>query len=110
MFLPAAKLNVLIFATVTQKLKHGHFQKTTYLTAPGQTVLAFMQYQDVSYTFTVVPVEVLDTYVIEVEATFETHVPKPVVVVSSVKEISFHTICPGHTNCFRYFAVGASTP
>lgn len=63
-----------------QKLKHQPFRTEIYLESPGQTILAFLQTEVVSYTFSVVPVEVIDSYIIEVQATFETNVPAPVVV------------------------------
>jgi len=69
-----------VYEIYAQKLKHQPFRTTIFLEAPGQTVLAFLQAEVVSYTFTVVPVEVVDRYIIEVESTFETFVPAPVVV------------------------------
>ena len=69
-----------LYEVTAQKLGHSSFRTETLLVAPGQTVSAFLQYEVVSYTFSVVPVPVLDKYVIEVETTFKTDVPKPVVV------------------------------
>lgn len=69
-----------IYEITVQKLKHRSFRSTIVLESPGQTVLAFLQAEVVSYTFTVIPVEVVDSYVIEIESTFETFVPKPAVI------------------------------
>jgi hypothetical protein len=51
--------------------------------AAGQTneVTALMERQSVRYTWSVTPVEIEDRYTISVETTFETAVPKPVIVV-----------------------------
>ena len=71
-----------VYEIYAQAPKHAPFRTTIFLQAPGQTVKAFLQAQVVSYTFTVVPVEIVDSYIIEVEATFDTFVPAPVIVVS----------------------------
>jgi len=68
------------YEVYAQKLGHQPFRKEIYLQPPGLVVEAFLMTESVSYTFTVVPVEVLDKYIIEVQATFETFVPRPVVV------------------------------
>lgn len=44
--------------------------------------MAFLVAEVVSYTFTVLPVPILDSYIVEVETSFETFVPKPVIVWS----------------------------
>ena len=68
------------YEVVAQKLGHQTFRQTIFLDSPGYTVEAFIQAAQVSYTFRVVPVEVLDKYIVIVETTFETNVPRPVVV------------------------------
>ncbi len=61
---------------------HGSFH-TQVMVAAAQTqsVTAFLPRQLVNYTWTVVPTQVEDQYNISIQATFETHVPAPVVTV-----------------------------
>jgi hypothetical protein len=73
-----------MYEVVAQKLGHKSFRRQIYLVSPGQTMIAFLQFQAVSYTFTVVPVEIVDKYIIDVQADFETFVPMPVVVFDPV--------------------------
>ncbi len=60
------------YEIVAQKKNHATFRKQIFLQAPGQTYEAFLQYEAVSYVFSVVPVPVTDTYEIIVETTFTT--------------------------------------
>lgn len=60
------------YELTAQKAYHSTFRKKIYLTAPGQTYEAFLQYEAVSYVFSVVPIPVTDTYEIVVETTFKT--------------------------------------
>ena len=46
------------------------------------TLVIFMQRETVTYTWSVTPVEFQDTYVLNIEADFVTHVPVPVVTVT----------------------------
>lgn len=61
---------------------HGVF-RSSILVRGGQTteVEAFMPASVVSYNWTVVPTNVVDEYKITIEATFQTNVPAPVVVL-----------------------------
>jgi len=68
------------YEIVAQKKNHATFRKQIFLQAPGETYEAFLQYEAVSYVFSVVPVPVTDTYEIVVETTFTTQVPKPIVI------------------------------
>lgn len=60
------------YEIVAQKKNHATFRKKIFLEAPGQTYEAFLQYDAVSYVFSVVPIAVTDTYEIIVETTFTT--------------------------------------
>lgn len=62
--------------------KHSSFRDLVRL-EPGTTnmVTALMSRQSVTYTWTVVPIQIEDRYTITVETTFETAVPKPVVTI-----------------------------
>ena len=60
------------YEITAQKRSHATFRKKIFLTAPGQTYEAFLQYEAVSYVFSVVPVPVTDTYEIIVETSFKT--------------------------------------
>ena len=61
---------------------YSSFRTTIFLESPGTTVEAFLEYQAVSYTFTVVEIPVVDRYEIVVKTTFKTNVPKPVILWS----------------------------
>ncbi len=62
--------------------KHGGFDQTIFV-KPGVTneISAFLQRQTVTYTWSVVPTEILDRYRIVIETEFETNVPAPVVTI-----------------------------
>ena len=66
-----------------QKIGHSSFIREVFVEAPGISVEAFLQVNPVSYTFSVVEVPVLDTYVVTVKSTFETQVPRPVSSIPS---------------------------
>lgn len=55
-----------------QKLEHRSFRRTIFLESPGTTIGAFLEYQAVSYTFTIVEVPVVDRYEIVTKTTFKT--------------------------------------
>jgi len=74
-----------LYEVSCQKLGHAPFRTTIALAAPAQTVVAFLAAEVVSYTFTVQPVPIVESYIIEIETTFETFVPKPVIVWSPGK-------------------------
>lgn len=62
---------------------HSSYRQSAFVASGDTTnVVAFLQRQTVSYTFTVVPTTVEDRYKFEIESTFETQVPIPVVTVS----------------------------
>jgi hypothetical protein len=60
------------YEITAQKLGHSSARTTVFLESPGDLVEAFLQYEAVSYTFSVVPIEVVDKYEIVVETTFKT--------------------------------------
>lgn len=62
--------------------KHGTYRSPVKIVA-GQLkeVHAFMPRQLVTYTWTVEPIQIEDKYRVVLEATFETHVPAPVVTI-----------------------------
>lgn len=62
--------------------KHGTYRSPVQIVA-GQTkeIHAFLPRQLVTYTWTVEPVQIEDKYRVVLEATFETHVPAPVVTI-----------------------------
>jgi hypothetical protein len=62
-----------VYEVVAQKLEHKSYRQEILLVSPGVTVLAFLQTEVVSYTFSVVPVPILDKYVVEVETSFKTN-------------------------------------
>jgi hypothetical protein len=74
--------------------KHGTYRSTEEVSS-GQLkeVRAFLPRQLVTYTWTVVPIEIEDRYDVHLEAVFETHVPAPVVTVDpmvlDVRKLNF---------------------
>jgi large repetitive protein len=72
------------YYTVTVEAdKHNPYQNNV-LVDPSKTTIvnAFLQYKAVTYSWQVVPTEIVDQYDISLIATFETNVPKPVVVMT----------------------------
>ena len=62
---------------------HGHYRETALVVADQTTnIVAFLPRQTVRYSFTVVPTTIEDRYVFQVDSTFETQVPIPVVTIS----------------------------
>jgi len=62
--------------------RHGTYRGPVEIVAGQvQEVKAFLPRQLVTYTWTVEPVQIEDKYKVNIEATFETHVPAPVVTV-----------------------------
>ena len=62
--------------------KHGTYRSTIeVLGGQLKEVNAFLPRQLVTYTWNVVPVELEDRYDVQLETTFETHVPAPVITV-----------------------------
>lgn len=55
-----------------QKLQHSSFRQTIFLEPPSTVIEAFLQFEAVSYTFSVIEVPVTDSYEIVVETTFQT--------------------------------------
>ena len=68
--------------------KHEEYQNNLYITA-GDTNLQdiFISFQAITYTWEVVPTEIEDEYTYELNVEFETHVPKPVIVVETSRTI-----------------------
>jgi hypothetical protein len=61
---------------------HNAFRESALVVAGQATnITAFLTRQTVSYSFTVVPTTVQDAYIFQVESTFETQVPVPVVTI-----------------------------
>jgi hypothetical protein len=60
------------YEVTAQKAQHGTFRKTIFLQAPGQLLDAFLEFEAVSYVFSVIQVPVTDKYEIVVETTFTT--------------------------------------
>ncbi|MCK4658828.1 MAG: hypothetical protein KAV82_04835, partial [Phycisphaerae bacterium] len=62
--------------------EHGTF-RTTILVVAAEVIEvdAFMPRQVVNYSWTVIPIDYEDEYIITIEAVFETQVPAPVVVI-----------------------------
>lgn len=74
--------------------KHGTHHSTIEI-VPGMTkdVEAFLQRQLVSYKWSVEPIEIEDSYSVNLEAVFETHVPAPVVTIDP--PFNFIMLLPG---------------
>jgi ABC-type molybdate transport system substrate-binding protein len=68
-----ANLTEDLYEVVAQKLEHKSYRQEILLVNPGMTILAFLQTEAVSYTFSVVPVPILDKYVVEVKTSFRTN-------------------------------------
>lgn len=64
-----------------QKLGHATFTETRKVDGGGLTVRAFLQRELVSYTWVVRQTEVTETYTFELQATYVTQVPAPVVTI-----------------------------
>lgn len=60
------------YEVTAQKAHHSAFRKHIFLTAPGESMEAFLQFQAVSYVFSVIPILVTEKYEIIVETTFTT--------------------------------------
>lgn len=73
---------------VVEKEKHLPYNGTVTIN-PGQTtsVSAFLNYQAITFTWTVVPTGIEDQYDITLTTEFETHVPMPVVTIDMPKEM-----------------------
>ena len=80
-------------------LKHETVRQTVYVT-PGGLVdqEIFLHRQAVSYTWTVVPTEIQDHYTIQLQTTFETEVPMPVVTVD--QPFLMPMVLPGYATQF----------
>src|SRR5207248_2798692 len=64
---------------------HDQFRQSVLVSAGLTTnVDAFLVRETVTYDFTVVPTTVQDSYIFEVNSTFETQVPVPVVTIDPV--------------------------
>ena len=68
--------------------RHAEYQGVLLITA-GDTNRQdiFIQFQAITYSWEVVPTEIEDEYTYELNVEFETHVPKPVVVVEISRKI-----------------------
>lgn len=62
---------------------HTAFRQSALVPAGGRTnITAFLPRESVRYNFTVTPTTVEDRYSIEIESTFETQIPMPVVTIT----------------------------
>ena len=61
---------------------HLTLRQVIITSADDPVVTVFIQREAVRYTWTVTPIQVEDTYIVTIEADFETHVPLPVVTVT----------------------------
>ena len=61
---------------------HLTLRQVTITSIDEPVITVFIQREAVRYTWTVTPVQVQDTYIVTIEADFETQVPIPVVTVS----------------------------
>ena len=68
--------------------KHDQYQATQVVVA-GQTtsVDAFIRRQTVTYQWTVVPTQIQDQYTIQLQSTFETNVPAPVITIDAIDQL-----------------------
>ena len=64
------------------------------------TITKFIQRQTVTYTWSVIPVEFQDNYILTIEADFVTHVPVPVVTVTPM-EIDLESLEIGLVSSFQ---------
>ena len=81
--------------------KHSTDNEPVQIVAGQLTeIKAFMRRQMVSYTWNVEPVQIEDKYKIDLEATFETHVPAPVVTVDPPYQMI--PVLEGHTTQINY--------
>ncbi|EDQ89805.1 uncharacterized protein MONBRDRAFT_24936 [Monosiga brevicollis MX1] len=77
--IPEAYYNIRVTAS-----GHAPHAETVRLVPAGRTVRAFLARQAVSYTWSVTPVTITESYKFTVEATFVTRVPMPVVTVEPI--------------------------
>lgn len=84
----AEDINEGVYDLEVRAEKHSTHHATIEI-VPGivREVEAFLQRQLVTYTWTVVPVEIEDHYNVTLEAVFEAHVPAPVVTVEPYTQI-----------------------
>lgn len=70
------------YKLIVRAESHEEYQNNIYITA-GETSQQdiFIQFQAITYSWEVVPTEIEDEYTYELTVVFETHVPKPVVVL-----------------------------
>lgn len=60
------------YEVTAQKARHATFRKSIFLKSPGQSLEAFLEFEAVSYVFSVVQIPVTDKYEIVIETTFTT--------------------------------------
>ena len=79
---------------------HQTLHQIIITSADNPEVTVFIQRQTVTYTWSVTPVTYQDTYVLVVEADFETHVPIPVVTVTPT-EVDLEELELGFISSFQ---------
>lgn len=81
--------------------KHEEYQNNLYVTADDTNRQdIFIQFQAITYSWEVVPTDIQDEYTYELNAKFETHVPKPVIVLHMPEDIP--ELAVGESYTFNY--------
>ena len=81
--------------------KHEEYQNNLYVTADDTNRQdIFIQFQAITYSWEVVPTDIQDEYTYELNAKFETHVPKPVIVLNMPEDIP--ELAVGESYTFNY--------
>jgi RHS repeat-associated protein len=72
------------YRVVVEKPGHSTIEKTVQILTGQQSVTtAFLQTAAVTYTWTVVPTNIVDQYIISIQATFNTFVPAPKILIDT---------------------------
>jgi hypothetical protein len=84
---------------IVSKERHADYVNTVEIQPERETTLvAFLDYQAISYSWEVVRVEIEDRYEVELTVVYETNVPMPVVETVMPKKMPF--LHPGETHAF----------
>lgn len=70
------------YEMIVEAQNHRTLHQVIITSISEPTLTVFLERQAVTYTWSVTPVTFEDTYVLAIEADFETHVPIPVVTVT----------------------------
>eukprot|EP00977_Amphora_coffeiformis_P006317 scaffold1352_cov180-Amphora_coffeaeformis.AAC.7 len=74
-----------IYEIRAHKEKHQDYRSSVFLQESAQTVFAFLQAEVTSYAFSVIHTDVGDRYIHQIESSYETFIPRPVVVWNPVR-------------------------